>query len=299
MRILVIASGGQTGADRGGLEAAIHCGIPHAGWCPKGRKAEDGPIPARYALTEMQSSDYLARTEANVVDTDATVIFTNGALGGGSLKTAEFAKKHGKPWIHVDVDKLTRDVAVKAIVDWLEQVRRGDGVILNVAGQRASKAPQLAGIVKAWMIDVISEANGKLFYPIGEEFYEEDMTEPGNEPPQPEYDSPQENVQEDADTLPSYHPKTIAEAVDILMEVLPVGTKQQVLAIPRDEIAVQAHFGLSLWIRNVMIHQNENQVDLMADVEKGCRDGKWDGYAEADSVSGVIIEQVWDRLHAK
>ena len=68
MPIIKIVSGGQTGADRGGLEAAIYCGVPHGGWCPKGRKAEDGHIPGKYNLREMDTADYLARTKANVLD---------------------------------------------------------------------------------------------------------------------------------------------------------------------------------------------------------------------------------------
>lgn len=84
MKISKIVSGGQTGADRGGLDAAIELGIPHGGWCPKGRKSEDGVIPEKYLLKEMSSADYLKRTEQNVVDSDATVIFTYGQPTGGS-----------------------------------------------------------------------------------------------------------------------------------------------------------------------------------------------------------------------
>jgi hypothetical protein len=47
-RLRKIVSGGQTGADRAALDWAISRGVPHGGWCAKGRKAEDGPIPARY-----------------------------------------------------------------------------------------------------------------------------------------------------------------------------------------------------------------------------------------------------------
>lgn len=72
MTITRIVSGGQTGADRAGLDAAIHCRLPHGGWCPKGRRAEDGTIPAKYQLRETPSKDYLARTEANVVDPNAS-----------------------------------------------------------------------------------------------------------------------------------------------------------------------------------------------------------------------------------
>ena len=82
MPIIKIVSGGQTGADRGGLDASIHCELPHGGWCPKGRKAEDGRIPDKYQLVEMSTSDYLSRTEANVVDSDATVVFTDKAATG-------------------------------------------------------------------------------------------------------------------------------------------------------------------------------------------------------------------------
>lgn len=39
--ITKLISGGQTGADRGGHNAAIHCGLPHGGWCPCARKAEE------------------------------------------------------------------------------------------------------------------------------------------------------------------------------------------------------------------------------------------------------------------
>jgi hypothetical protein len=55
-KIEKIVSGGQTGADRAALDFAIEHGIPHGGWCPKGRKAEDGPIDPRYLLRETPTS---------------------------------------------------------------------------------------------------------------------------------------------------------------------------------------------------------------------------------------------------
>jgi len=92
MPVTKIISGGQTGADRGGLEAAIRCNVPHGGWCPHGRQAEDGVVPEKYRLREMDSPEYQARTEANVLDADATVIFTQGAPTGGSFETIEFCR---------------------------------------------------------------------------------------------------------------------------------------------------------------------------------------------------------------
>ena len=71
-----IISGGQTGADCAALDFAIEHGIPHGGWCPGGRLAEDGPIDARYQLKETPSANYTQRTEWNVRDSDGTVVFS-------------------------------------------------------------------------------------------------------------------------------------------------------------------------------------------------------------------------------
>lgn len=178
MPITRIVSGGQTGADRGGLEAAIYCNVPHSGWCPKGRKAEDGRIPDKYQLQEMTSSDYLIRTEANVRDSDATVVFTWGRASGGSLRTLEFAHAHEKPWIHVDLNITSREKAVKLVVDWLEgrgdydhdeyQAKPAPNCSLNVAGSRESKADGIQDLVMAVMVDVLRAVNPecKGLYPV-------------------------------------------------------------------------------------------------------------------------------------
>lgn len=119
MPITKIVSGGQTGADRGALEAAIYCDLPHGGWCPKGRKAEDGIIPDKYLLQEIASADYIKRTEANVVDSDATLVFTYGHATGGSMRTLELAKAHGRPCVHVNLHAHNRDEATELILHWL------------------------------------------------------------------------------------------------------------------------------------------------------------------------------------
>ena len=68
-----IVSGGQTGADRAGLETTIELDIPHGGWIPKGRKTEGGGFPEKYHLKEMPTGGYAARTEQNVPDSDGTL----------------------------------------------------------------------------------------------------------------------------------------------------------------------------------------------------------------------------------
>jgi hypothetical protein len=92
----------QTGADRAGLDFAIHTGPEHGGYVPRGRKAEDGRIDDRYNLVELSTSSYPARTRRNIEESDGTVIFSlNRRLSGGTKLTLELANKLGKPVLHI------------------------------------------------------------------------------------------------------------------------------------------------------------------------------------------------------
>jgi len=135
---LVIVSGGQTGADRAALDWAIAHEIPHGGWCPKGRRAEDGPLDVIYQVTETEGEGYRARTVRNVRDSDATLILNLGELEGGSLETLRIAERRSKPVRVVQLDALPTDAALAEVRDWLRinAVER-----LNVAGPRESKRP--------------------------------------------------------------------------------------------------------------------------------------------------------------
>jgi len=135
-----IISGGQTGADRAALDVAINLQVPHGGWLPKNRKAEDGPVPAQYQLKEMTTESYAARTEANVADSDGTLIMTHGELRGGSRLTREYALKHRKPHLYIDLDVFRGDDVLYAIVNWIVE---NHIAVLNVAGSRASEDPDL------------------------------------------------------------------------------------------------------------------------------------------------------------
>ncbi len=155
MRVRKIVSGGQTGADRGGLDAAIEVGLAHGGWCPRGRLAEDGPIPDRYAMQEIKSARYAARTERNVIDSDGTVLITRGAPTGGSALTARIAERLGRPLLQIDLLRESHDEAVAAIRRFIE---RREIAVLNVAGSRESRAPGLAASVRALLLDVLAAA---------------------------------------------------------------------------------------------------------------------------------------------
>jgi hypothetical protein len=143
MSVRRIVSGGQTGADRGGLDAGLDLGLDVGGWCPRGRRAEDGRVPDRYPLRETASAGWAERTERNVVESDATVVLTRGAPTGGSALTLRLARKHGRPSLHVD---LAGPAPLGPLREWLASVRPGT---LNVAGSRESKAPGIGADVRS------------------------------------------------------------------------------------------------------------------------------------------------------
>lgn len=149
LRLFKIISGGQTGADRAGLTVAIQLGMAHGGWCPKGRKAEDGRIPDGFKLEETESAEYPPRTEHNVQDADGTIVFTIGALERGSRLTVRLAVKHRKPHLHLDLSKMTDVEASEAVRVFLAFHRIE---VLNVAGNRESKSPRIGARVEMILI---------------------------------------------------------------------------------------------------------------------------------------------------
>jgi len=138
-----IVSGGQTGADRAALDWAIEREIAHGGWCPRGRRAEDGRIGLHYSLRETPSRDYQQRTHWNVRDSDGTLIISRTAeLSGGSAYTARCAERLGKPWRHIHPGADS----VENITGFLDQHRIRT---LNVAGPRVSTDPGICEYVFA------------------------------------------------------------------------------------------------------------------------------------------------------
>jgi len=146
-----IISGGQTGVDRGALDAAVALGIEHGGWCPLGRLAEDGCIPGRYRLRETETADYRERTERNVLDSDATLILCRGALSGGTELTRRLAEAHGRPCRVVD---LAGTPPVEPLRRWLAEHRVS---VLNVAGPRESQFPGITTAAQEFIEQLFAE----------------------------------------------------------------------------------------------------------------------------------------------
>ena len=140
-----LVSGGQTGADRAALDFAIGHKISHGGWCPAGRLAEDGPIDSRYHLDETPASSYSQRTEWNVRDSDATVVFSiEPVLTGGTKETVLLAQKHRKPVLHL----FLNGGLASPEEELLRFVKDNQVKVLNVAGPRVSQEPTIAGFVR-------------------------------------------------------------------------------------------------------------------------------------------------------
>jgi len=154
-RIRELVSGGQTGVDQGALEAAMDLGLPHDGWCPKGRRSEAGPIPVRFRLRETESGNYPERTALNIRDSDGTLILASGPLSGGTALTARLAEDTGRPVRVLDVDD---PIDFAAFEDWIDlnRIRR-----LNVAGPRESGSPGIQARTREVVKTLLTGVNGR------------------------------------------------------------------------------------------------------------------------------------------
>ena len=146
-----IVSGGQTGVDRAALDAAMVLGLPVGGWCPKGRRAEDGVIDLRYPLIETPDEQYAQRTAWNVRDSDGTLVLLFDKSSPGTNVTIEEANALGKALLLVD---LTTNPEEMEVLGWLE----ANGIlVLNVAGPRESEAPGIYEATRAFLDDVFGK----------------------------------------------------------------------------------------------------------------------------------------------
>ena len=151
MPVLKIVSGGQTGVDRGALDAALAAGVPCGGWCPAGRLAEDGVIPTSYPLTELAEAGYRQRTIRNVQDSDATLIIYFGILRGGTEQTLLHCARQHKPYKLVDGSEIAAPRGSELAADFVASLAKRR-VVLNVAGPRQS---QQSGAL-AYAFDLVS-----------------------------------------------------------------------------------------------------------------------------------------------
>ena len=136
MALEMIISGGQTGVDRAALDAALDNQFRCGGYCPKGRKAEDGVIDKKYPLTELSSDNYIHRTLENVLSSDCTLIIYNDELEGGTALTKKFCFENNKPFCEISAHKYNSVAASKLAYKFISEHNAKN---LNIAGPRSSK----------------------------------------------------------------------------------------------------------------------------------------------------------------
>lgn len=264
-----IISGGQTGADRAALDAAIKLDIPHGGWIPKGRKAEDGVIPEKYQMQEMPTPSYPKRTEMNVIDSDGTLIFTHGNLKGGSKLTGEYAEKNSRPCLHIDLSQRTAFVAVTQIADWLTA---NNIEILNVAGSSAGKDSKIYNktyqILTSVYTIMLSDLAGR-FAP---------STASLGKDPHP--------------TILSNRPKTVAEAVRRLVSEMSLKDRAVLSNMTKDEL-ITLDSSLGSYIRDNFGIQSGNEELL-----NSCRFVSGNRSLTEKDAALVIVKELWKELKA-
>jgi hypothetical protein len=256
MTVSKIVSGGQSGVDRAALDVAIQIGIPHGGWVPKGRKAEDGVIPEKYKVTEMETKSYALRTEQNVIDSDGTLIISQEALTEGSELTRQFAIKYERPWLHINLRVNSAFEGAKSVNYWILQ---NNIRVLNVAGPRSSHDAN------------IYDAAAKLLKAV---FYLGIMQDDRHEP------------YRNALSLP----RTVNEAVDRLISELALKDRMHITRMQQDElISLQPLLGgyigrkFGLGTGNWELYQSCQVLAGNADLEE-------------EDAALLIIRALWNKL---
>ena len=147
-----IVSGGQTGVDRAALDAALESGVEAGGWCPEGRRAEDGVIPEKYPVKELPKAGYRQRTRRNVIDSDGTAIIYFGYPTGGTEKTITYCINERKTYVMIDADVLSIERAAKKIEHFIVE---HSIAVLNVAGPRASGEPRAYAYARKLILSML------------------------------------------------------------------------------------------------------------------------------------------------
>ncbi len=157
MAILII-SGGQTGADIAGLMAAKEVGFNTGGFAPKGFKTELGSnlmLKSQYHLKETSSSGYTIRTRMNVEWADINILFSDDSQSKGTLFTISCCKKANKPYLLLSSFDTN---AVQSILAFIKPYMGfNKDFTINIAGNRASKAPGIQDRVFSILVDVFKE----------------------------------------------------------------------------------------------------------------------------------------------
>lgn len=261
-----IISGGQTGADRAALDAAIKLNLAHGGWVPKGRRAEDGSIPPTYRLEEMPTASYPRRTEKNVQEADGTLILTHGPATGGSKLTVDCAVRHRRKHLHIDLLRTPAFKAVHRISEWIS----ANGIeVLNVAGSSASKDPAI--------YDKTLQILTSVYW----------LDQPGWIASETSRKTAGRSKQPSAAEHP---PETVEKAVAQLIAAMPLKDKAVLANMTEKELA-GLDASLGLYVRNHFAPGPQNRPLL-----ESCREKAGVAHLGDRDAAAVIIRELWQTL---
>jgi Circularly permutated YpsA SLOG family/Domain of unknown function (DUF6794) len=262
-----IISGGQTGADRAALDTAIRHNIPHGGWIPKGRIAEDGRLPGKYKLQETISRQYSFRTKKNIMDSDATLIISHGVLASGSLLTRQLAERSHKRWLHIDLEQRNEFPASLSGSLWILENKIE---VLNVAGPRTSRDPDIYQSVTHILDQIIDLLRAEsMALSLGPARTLPILT----------------NLK-----MPSRYPKTVDGAVDQLMYQLSLKDKVSIARMAPEEISL-LNLTMGRYIKNKFGLRFGNS-NLM----RSCRNAVGKDCIEIDEASAAILAKLFVAL---
>jgi hypothetical protein len=254
-----IISSGTDGADRAALDVAIKLGIPYGGWMSGDMKGENNIPENKYKLKKMMPSEHPGHIENNVIDSDGTLIFSHGKLDAKSIWQDGFAEKHQKPWLHIDLYRITGFEASIKISEW---VLENHVEILNVTGSR-SKSDQN---IYAATMNVLESA---IFLGQIDEDLAVDISVP---------------------YIEEKHPQTVTEAVDLIVSGLPLKDRVLIANMTAAELEsldntlgsyIRKSFGI--WTGN------ENLI-------ASCRFESGNRQMHEEGSVMVIINKLWDEL---
>lgn len=153
--VVKVISGGQTGADIAGVEAAMMLGVGTGGAMPRGYKTLDGNRPRYnmiYNMYDTASSAYPPRTYENVKNSNGTIRFYTKSDSPGELLTLKALAQYKKPYIDVDFASIN-PTTVKDVKQW---IIKNKIKILNVAGNSEQTSRGIENATFRFMVAVLS-----------------------------------------------------------------------------------------------------------------------------------------------
>ena len=252
MKLKKIISGGQTGAEQAALDAAVQQGIDHSGWTAKGRPASQAPPPADHQLRDLLFPGHCSSIEQNVIDSDGTALFSRGSLSEDCRQVQDFARKHDKPCVHVDLSQSLQFAAAFKLKVWLDYHVIE---VLNVTGPSAAEEDEIYESVKGVLLDTLGMLAS-----------ETEMATAGYLKKIPVWALFSRSLRK--------YPATVGEALDRLTFALPLKDKVEIAHLPMaaaDALQhsigryIQQEFGL--WGDNKSLLESSRELSGQADLD--------------------------------